>query len=266
MFNLKDVLKPSANPYGNELVRDNVAHCLSLNLPEIFMTPAHGGELNIVGGGPSLDGQIERLSKRKSPIWAVNGSVKYILKHGLMPKAMVILDSGKVVADMIPDEEIEFLVASQADPSVFKKLEGKKAKVWHALVDAGEEALIREARKDYVMIGGGCGSVHRCINLGYALGFRKFHMFGFDCSLYKEKQERHAYGTETELNLIEITLNNKTYLSEGYLARQAQDFIDMLHYFDEQIDAKNIEPIELTLYGNGLAQDIAESMGLPVVN
>lgn len=89
-------------------------------------------------------------------------------------------------------------------------------------------------------------------------------MFGFDCSV--TERTRHAYEYEVGHKLIELELNGKKYLTEGHLARQAQDFIDMLNYFDEMVREKNIEPIELTLYGKGLAQDIAESMGLPVVN
>jgi hypothetical protein len=258
MFNLKDVLSPPSNPYGNEVVTENVRYCLGLQLPEIFWIPEHVGELVIVGGAPSLNTQIHRLSISKSPIWAVNGAVNYLLSNGIKPKAMVVLDSNPIAADMIPNDEIEFLVASQSDKTVLDKLKNRKTKVWHALVDAGEEELLAECSPQSLLVGGGCSTVLRCVNLGYVMGFRTFHFYGFDCSLSGDQHHAYEQAFDDDRQVIDIHFEGKKYLTNPQLARQASDFIDMVKHFDGRV--------ELKMYGEGLAQDIGKSMGLEVIS
>jgi hypothetical protein len=252
MFNLKDVLSPASNPYGNEVVVKNIDYCLTLGLPEIFLTPEHAGELNIVGGAPSLNTQLDKLKIEKSPIWAVNGSVNHLINNNIIPKAMVILESNLIAAGMIPDVNIQFHVASQCDKSVFDKLKNKKVKVWHALVEAGENELLREKSPNSFLIGGGCSTVLRCINLGYVMGYRTFNLYGFDCSISEKQHHAYEQKFDDDRQLIDIRYNGKDYLTNPQLARQALDFVDMMNFFGNRICVK--------VHGEGLAQDIARNI------
>lgn len=62
----------------------------------------------IVSAGPSLDKNIMELKKAKGKafIVAVDTAVRHLVKHGIMPDAMVTLDAGKP-ASYISDEQIK---------------------------------------------------------------------------------------------------------------------------------------------------------------
>lgn len=260
-FNDGKLLIPIGPPIDPETMLANMASALARGLRDLKVCKPHDRVLSIASGGPSLADTYRDL---QGDIAAVNGSLGFLLDHGIVPHFCGVMDATPHMADVVAaDPRVYYLVASNCDPSLFDKLlaAGCDIRLWNPTPDnvgANLRQLTPNAEgftllgRDYpgkFMIGGGCTIGLRLVSLGYVMGYRKFHLHGMDSSF--RGLATHAYpdrrdGAWAEHSSIEIN---------GY--RTSLNFIGQVTSFASMLGKMMLppfEPVEFEVHGDGLLQ------------
>lgn len=223
----------------------NVRYAMTLGLPEVKQCAAHDQILSIAGGGPSLADTYKDLT---GFVAACNGSLSYLIEKGIMPQMCGVCDPSEHMVDIVEAVPgVAYFLASCVNPKVFDKLIGAGCTVylWHLHPIDGLDELLNEYYPDgWVQIPGGCTMGLRWLTLGYHLGFRNVHVHGVDSSF---RETSHAYpDAQDEKEWITF---------DGFKTRipflgQINDFIGLM----EDGRKPDVEPIEITMFGEGLLQ------------
>jgi hypothetical protein len=231
-----------------------------LKLPWIVQVEKkHDTPIAIVGGGPSLKeglGMLRLHVLNGGHVWALNGVHDYLIHKGIIPDAMVMLDSRKENAGFVqsPHKDVTYYIAARCHPDVFKALEGYNVVVWHSIIDEDRDVKIVEDcapfRKNSdkpvaQLVGGGSTVGLRAMYLAWwILGYTKFHIYGMDSSY---KDGGHAYKQTLNDNdkVIEVTVEGQTFVTTPWMANQAKGF-------REQMTQMVPRGCEVRVYGDGL--------------
>ena len=217
-------------------------------------------EVIVVSAGHSTDfAKVKELIKKNpdAKVLCVKHSYPMLLEQGIKPWSCVVLDPrsiegesthGVIRKDLFKtvDPTTKFFVASMTDPSVTKYLLEKDANIygWHAFTESlrSEEEREQEIKNQKIsvmselgipegatLITGGTCAAMRTIGIMHTMGFRKFHLFGFDCSLKNEptdEQKKETTGAEDEEpkpKYLQVSVKNNNYWTTGELLAMAQD-------------------------------------------
>lgn len=227
----------------------------------------------IVSGGPSVDyNLLKEFIKEHGPyVFCVKHSYPKLIENGIVPFGCVILDPrpvngisthGVVRKDLFKDirRETNFFIASMTDPSVTKLLLEKGATVygWHAYSEAVQQAANPQnftvkakidLGEDTVFVTGGTCSAMRAIGMAHIVGFRKFHLFGFDGSIPNVTEEMKKETTENKPKYFNVEAFGQKYWTTGELLAMAQDC--------ERLFQKEDVDMQIEVYGkNTLVQTI----------
>lgn len=145
----------------------------------------------IVGGGPSLPSQIDKI--KTFPNILVAGSAHdYLVSQGVTPSFALVCDASDSTIDYYrnPQFHTSYLLASQCSPALFDHLKDHKIAMWHFNGQVDEKHFQGERA-----IGWGCMVTIVAISIVFHLGFQEFHFFGLDCSM---NGKSHAYEVEQE--------------------------------------------------------------------
>lgn len=203
-------------------------------MPDMPAYPVHSGIWNVCAGGPSLRKEIKKIKKAKGEIVSVNGTHDYLLSKGIVPDVFIVTDPQEHCVRFVkaPRKAITYLVAAHCHPKVFDALQGYTVLVWYPL--------------DYelpvpVSIGGGTTVGLRAINIGYTLGYRNIHLWGFDGCI---KESHHAYPQPENDNDESKTVvyNGKSYQMTDWMCAQADNFEEMMrkHYLNITVHSKGV--------------------------
>ena len=222
------------------------------------------GNAILVGCGPSIETDEMKESIRKQwamgrPIFAIKGAHDWLIQElNIIPDACIFLDPQDHMVDRIQlagnwpstHRGVVYFIASQCSPKMFEHLEGQKVVLWHALSNVGEKKLLAGR----LMVGGGTTSGMRTFNLAYLMGFKKFHLYGFDsCNVGehdKKKRVNIHTGGDHAVKVIKVQSNGKDYWCNPAMAGQANEFQDMIKMFGGDIRIK--------VYGEGLIAALME--------
>jgi len=183
----------------------------------------------IVGGGPSLLGQIKMIRSRRKDgvIVACNGAANVLIDHGIKPEFIAYMDPQPLMVNYVGrDVGSMYLVASMVHPSLLDALAGRKTILWHADFDLPEQRKAYEScSRPALMVGGGGTVSLRMLSLGFAAAYRSFHMYGVDSSLAADGSD-HAYKKPdgVEPPPMDIMMQGKTYKCSPWMVRQVEDF------------------------------------------
>jgi uncharacterized Rossmann fold enzyme len=212
----------------------------------------HEGRAIIVAGGPSLKRTvhtIKRMQVAGAKVFALNRVAAFLRANGITPDAQVVLDAH-------PDECVTFVdksypcqryYASQCDPAVLDAA-GDELILWDSFMQ-GILDVVPDAPGPFV--GGGTTVGTRAIGLCYMLGYRKVHVFGLDSSI--EDGEGHAYSQIEFPSVLDVVFNGKSYKTPPQFLAQVEEFRELL----PELLANRCE---LTIHGDGLLPDVAQSM------
>ncbi len=201
----------------------------------------HDKHAIIVSAGPSIDWNDLKATIRRTggPVICVKHSYPKLLEHGIVPQYCVILDPrpitgvsthGIVRTELFKkiDKHTKFLVASMTDISVTKCLLDQTREVygWHAYSEAvqkgAEEGLINLPSDTTYVTGGTCSAM-RAIGLFHILGFRNFHLYGFDANIPNVTEEMKQEQTDGRPKYLQVETNDKKFWTTGELLALAQD-------------------------------------------
>lgn len=238
-----------------------------LKLPWFIGHPVTDRELIPVCGGPSLRNQVRQIRARKDAggvIIACNGAGKFLADRGIIPQFVAYVDPSIAVCGMIDQRMVDsprypiYFVASICHPAVFELLSGSNVCVWHPDICEEEQKAILDEYPDNpsVLIGGGNTIGLRMLNIGYLLGFRKFHFYGLDGS-FAEDGADHAYkkhdGPE-DAPVRTALLNGRTYRGSSWMIQQSGEFLE-----DQYPQFVNMG-CKIWVHGRGLIPDMCKEL------
>lgn len=276
---------------------ERVRKSMKWDVPSVAMVKDawHGKAVLICGGGPSLKASvpaIRELQRRGGYVVTVNKTHDHFLDPEwlatcagrdptpIIPWGHVVLDPMPWVADYIkkPTTTTKYFVASSCESSVMRRLRlgGGHCYLWHAGADfygvAMPEPVLRAEfpRKPWGMVVGPTTVGLRSVVLMYDLGFRPFHLFGFDSSMAKVNGEfrLHAYDKPRPEDSTEglVTLHTKigdySFYTNDHMSRQVIDFEDLCEQIGAHVMAGRWEPVDIRVHGDGLLPCYAASIGL----
>lgn len=233
----------------------HVAHALSLGLPEIQQHPAHDLVAVLVGSGPSVISQldsIKRQQQRGRPVFAIKDAHDWLLVRGVVPQYAVAIDPQahrwNCFTQRHPD--VHYLIASQCHPAMFAHLAGHHVYLWHLQFNHGA------AFPTGTLVLGGCTTTGlRAITMLYAMGFRRFELYGYDSclsdGLLRVNGDRPKEGNQTIPIVLDVTPTDRRvfYCNPG-MAAQALEFQDLFTMMPE---------ITVQSHGEGLLTAILEA-------
>ncbi len=287
---LRSLVGEASGRLSLESTLERVRSSMALNLPSLVKLAGVGQEkgkckaLLICGGGPSMGDlaqlkKIRALAKRGAKIWAVNKTHDFLLTKGIVPWAACLLDPMDWVAGYIakPRSDVIYAVASQCHGDVFAALKNAQLHVWHAGVDDDDgqdhpTPLLQTEfpSADWLVIPGPTTVGLRSIMVGYALGFRVFHLFGLDSSMRVGPDfstSLHAYSKPKPTDAAEgwvslrSTQGEHRFYTNAHMARQVLDFEDMVERIAELVRQKTMQPIRITVHGDGMLPELAKCYG-----
>ena len=243
-----------------EIIRQNVKENITKGFPQVEPYETQWEKIiSLVLGGASLkDNFNDLLEKRKNgmPVVTVNGTYKYCVDNGLIPSAMIMLDSREFNNRFIEplSKDVKYLIASQCHPSVFDKLEGYNVWIWHCEgQDDCKEMLDEqygERYKDYFPVMGGATVTLRAIHVLRMLGFHKMELYGFDSCIIGD---HHAYDQpeNDKDQVLNIRLSGREFKCTPAHYHQAREFVQMIEGTGEHYD--------LAVHGDGLISHIIKN-------
>lgn len=255
---------PSSVAYQN--LKNNIRFKLPKleRLPEYRKIKGHSAPIALVGGGPSLRKNLEKLRKFKTIIAC--GSVHdFLIANDIIPTYAAICDPDPISINYFkkPHTEIKYLLSSGVHESVINHLLNYQVVLWHCHSPDYDRVEIEKLEGcEYHAISGGCTIGLRSISMAMMFGYTNIHIFGFDscmsddeCHAYAvSTEERESFGRIWQVKLRDLIKDDghgpgdKVYNCLGYQLAQADNFKEFYLNF-----GKIFTP---TFHGEGLLPDL----------
>ncbi len=218
---------PDEFPVNN--TTENIVHNILTNaargLPTISQREMQSQvPLIIVCGGPSLKEYLPQLKimAKSANVMAVNGAYGFLLENGIEPEWFLLVDSREEnlpIVDRVCDET-HHILASQVHPKVFEALADQKVHIVHIGTPKTIETLGKDV--EYLKTPLGHAGIH-AIYVGFALGYQKHVLFGYDCS---HARYHHAFSQplNDKDDTIEVVYKGVHFKTTPGLAQVATNF------------------------------------------
>ena len=222
----------------------------------------HDMEAVLVGSGPSVReqvGKLKKLRKQKNALFfGIKGGHDFLLEHKIEPHFGVAVDPLEKIHKenfLRKAKNCKYFIASQCHPTLFDTLlkRDEEILIWHLATDnlnAWSQQEESPVFRHY-MIPGGSTSGLRCLVLAYSMGFRRFHLFGYDSCLAGENLRKVGGETyEKTDKIMSLHVMGKEFRADPAMASQANEFQTIL----DQL--KGSGPFTVKGYGRGLIQHL----------
>jgi predicted TPR repeat methyltransferase len=215
----------------------NIDSILSKKLPDLYeLRNTQSGDLVILGGGPSVDSQVDKLHELKAkgiPLMVISRMYPWCKANGLKPDYVVSLDcmeeQEKGFSDLQPD--VTYLLATVTRPSIVEMLDGEKRYVWDTKDDRKVQAMrLKHGYEVATVINGGGSVTIACFSLAMNIGFKNLHVFGFDCMM-TDPAHHHASGIsgQSEVQRVfEVEIQGQSYFTTGAFLEFARQTLDLI--------------------------------------
>jgi SAM-dependent methyltransferase len=233
-----------------KLLYSNVETNLAEKIPDISaISWKQKGDVIIVGGGPSVDGQIEQIKELQAkgfPLITIARMYPWCGKHGIKPDYVLSLDCSEEqessFINIQPD--VTYLLVSVTRPSILKMLDGEKRYIF----DAKEDAKIRNmrAKNGYTtctVINAGGSVTITALSVGMNLGYTDFHVFGLDL-LVTDPKQTHATGIAGEsikFDYVNVEIDGEVILTTPSFIEFANQTLDLVAVGHEEGLLKSIK-------------------------
>lgn len=214
-------------------------------LEEIKMQEPHQKTAVIVAGGPSLLEYAHDLPD--GDIFSVNGTLRFLTERNIRPDYHVMCDARPENIEFLNGAWVNYLMASQVDPSLIDALGKREATLWHIALPG--------AKPMPMQIGGATTVGLLSVVLAYVMGYRTIHMLGFDSS-YGESHHAYPQKLNDGERIIDVTVGDTSFRCAPWMAQQAREFADVIPELVRM-------GCEISVHGYGLIPTLAESMMTP---
>lgn len=210
----------------------------------------------IVGGGPSLAGQVDELRRLRAEgckLVALNGAYNWLLEQELTPSAVIVVDAREFNARFTHPvvDDCKYLIASQCHPAVLEGLPKDRTYLWHTTAEFIREPLNEIYESVWYAIPGGSTVLLRAIPLLRMLGYRRFHLFGCDSCLPENRPHKHHAYDQRENDsehVFSVVCGGRVFHAHSWMIAQAHEFMDLIKFLGDEI--------ELEIHGDGLLSHI----------
>lgn len=237
-------------------MKEHIVANLSSGYAEVKPHDTNDIEVMILAGGPSLaDFEDEIIRKRAEgmPLITVNGAYHWAIDKGLKPSAQIIGDcrewNRRFVIPRV--DGCRYLLNAACHPSVVKAAPKEQTFLWLA----GDSEHVREALKpfdgDHFPVHGGSTTMLRALPLMRMLGYRKFHIYGWDSCLRDDTHHAYVQPENDDKTITTVTVKGRSFKCHPWMAVQAQEFITIQKMIADEM--------EMAVYGDGLIRWIIEA-------
>jgi hypothetical protein len=245
-----NIIIQTQNAIPNEEIRKNIETNQTLINHWIRPCKPTDEEIVVVSAGPMLIAEDVRRERGKR-IVAVKHALEPLKAAGIKPWACILLDPRDHVAKFVdnPDKDVIWIVASQVQPEVTRKLIDAGCTVWgyHAAVAAGEQELTK--KQQYAVISGGSATATRGLYVLKHLGFKNMVLYGYDLC-FADRQDLNARDERGQPKYLEMSIGlqhplysiKRCFWSEPQLIAQFEELNDIIK--------NNI--FNLRAYGDGI--------------
>jgi len=237
-----------------EHIGRNIEHTLGLDyIPFTELVNTKSGAVAIVGSGPSLKTNWQRLKDFDGDIIACNAACQFLLEKGIVPQYMMCFDADELVLNFFtPHPEITYLIASRCVPKVFEILKDCKLVVWHAAGDEKLRGLLEKHGVMEPMVIGGSATVTRAMILALPMGYKEVHLFGGDSSF--TNGDTHIRQSTTTERRMAVKCAGRVFEVAPWMTIQVEDLKQL---------APLLNSLKITLFahGDGLLQHVAREYG-----
>lgn len=198
--------------------------------------------------GPSLADTWQSI---RAPIISVSGAHDFLVSRGTTPVWHVDCDPRPHKAAMLklPNLQCRYLMASCCHPDMWPKLKGKNVKLWHLINgdDFQTPAWIKEHHPGGLgsMIGGGSTVGMRAMEVAAHIGFRRFEVYGMDCSVTDQHHAGEHLGKKQDITTVSV--GGKPFKTTPQLLQAAREMEQFIQTYDAQVN----------FHGDGLMQATA---------
>lgn len=230
--------------------KDHVRQNMALGLPEAVPHDVQDIEVMILAGGPSLNDFEDDIKAKRAagmPLITVNGVYNWAIDRGLKPSATIVADPREFNKRFVTPhvEGCRYLLCSVCHPDLVNAAPKDQVVLWHTGPNNDVAEVLREfPDREHFPVNGGSTIMLRAIPLLRMLGFKKFHIYGWDSCLRED--EHHAYDQpeNTETDMTKVTVEGREFKCRMWMATQAQEFITIQQMIAGEVD--------LAVYGDGL--------------
>lgn len=226
---------------------EHIRLALLRQLPVVTGQPAHDGIAVLVAPGPSVRDFLPAIKRHRlagHSIVGITSGHDWLMENGIVPDYAVGIDP-------LPEQKrwfqkknglTQYFIASQCHPDTFDHFVGCNVAMFHLYIKQGQTYP-----PDADLITGGTTAGLRAITLFYALGFRRFELYGYDSCL-KDGQLR-TNGTDNGDKIVEIICAGESFLTTPPMAAQASEFQNMFQCMPD---------IDIWSHGRGIITKILE--------
>jgi hypothetical protein len=255
--------------YTDEQRCANVRSAMLRGLPSVRVLPKHDNTMVLACYGPSLIDTVEELraevARDGHDLYTVSGAHPLLIGHGIIPKGHIESDPRPHKAKCLgtPDARVVYFLSSACDRAMFNQVHGHETFVHHVTSSNAETDLIAAMDQTGVAftIDGGTNVGMSAIGLGTVLGYRRFSIYGMDCSFrvaegllnwpndqdlpenIREQVLCHAGAHPNEDQpLYRVWVDGRPFVSSPQMFQGAQDFA---------VVATGSKDCTFTLHGDG---------------
>lgn len=199
--------------------------------------------MSLVGYGPSLKDTWQYI---KRPILTVGGAHDFLVERGIVPDFHVDCDPRAYKAQMLnkPQKSVRYCMATCLHPDWWEKLKEFHVELWHLHNDKYTDIWIAKNDPNGLFLGGGSTVGMRALEVASCLGYKRFHVHGYDNS-YESDDSRHA-GPHVgkKQKIISVKVDGRDFKTSPQMLEASKEMIQFIQMYDA----------ELTFWGDGLQQ------------
>lgn len=256
-------LEQICNTTDDHIVQ-NVRSACARDLPWLETCKAHDKQAIIVGGGPSLRGQVEDIRRRQADgavIFSTNNTAQFLTDHSVSANYHIILDARQENAKFITGDDRAgrtHLISSQCDPEVFDRLASDDVIVWHPYTPVVLQEIIDDPRPVEMV---GCGSTVclKAIGIAHGLGFRTFHLYGMDSCFMDGAHHAYVQPQNDADRILDVQVGERLFKAAPWMVAQVNEFQDLAaHLANEGCtitvsgDGTLIHAVAVAMMGDGM--------------
>lgn len=245
-----------------ERIQSNIKENLKRNHPRVWPHKLQDTDVIICAGGPSLIDHIEEikaLQDKGGKVIALANVAHVLEKYGIIPNGHILLDAKPRNAEFITNADTTYFISSQCDPQVFENAEktGNQIYIWHAVNNDDEFECINDIEEKWVPIQGGSTITMRAIRLFTILGYRNYHVFGWDSCYFEDVHHAYEQPDADKHKKFKFEFEGRTFTVSPWMISQALESINFFKTFCMSIN--------LCVHGDGLISHIIKTCGKSTV-
>jgi hypothetical protein len=237
----------------DEILKANILENLKQGYREVQPFEVQDKEITILAGGPSL----REFKGCDGPIITVNGAYNWCIQNGYVPSAQIIIDPRKFNERFTQPVTAgcKYLIGSWCHPDIAKSLPKEQVWMWHSgeFVKEVVEQFARD-NGDHISypVFGGSTVMLRGLPLLYMLGFRKFHIWGFDSCIEEGRHHAYSQPENDKDKVMDVLVGGRTFKCQMWMSIQAQEFVDLVKHMMP-------DDVQMIVEGNGLIAHILKT-------